>query len=88
MKILAYCVRPDEIDSFKNFSEKYGHTVDLIPDSFGPSVAHLAKGYDGISILGNDTCNREALEKIELKFINNACHMIMTENPRQLYREN
>ncbi|MBO0525733.1 lactate dehydrogenase [Clostridium botulinum] len=65
MKILAYCVRPDEIDSFKNFSEKYGHTVDLIPDSFGPSVAHLAKGYDGISILGNDTCNREALEKIK-----------------------
>ncbi|MBY6878884.1 NAD(P)-dependent oxidoreductase, partial [Clostridium botulinum] len=65
MKILAYCVRPDEVDSFKKFSEKYGHTVDLIPDSFGPNVAHLAKGYDGISILGNDTCNREALEKIK-----------------------
>lgn len=29
--------------------------------------------------------SREALEKIELKFINNACHMIMIENPRQLY---
>ncbi len=27
----------------------------------------------------------EALEKIELKFINNACHMIMIENPKQLY---
>lgn len=27
----------------------------------------------------------EALEKIELSFINNACHMIMIENPKQLY---
>jgi pimeloyl-ACP methyl ester carboxylesterase len=27
----------------------------------------------------------EALEKLELKFIDNACHMIMMENPKQLY---
>jgi pimeloyl-ACP methyl ester carboxylesterase len=27
----------------------------------------------------------EALEKLKLKFINNACHMIMIENPKQLY---
>lgn len=27
----------------------------------------------------------EALEKIEVSFINNACHMIMIENPKQLY---
>ena len=29
--------------------------------------------------------SNEALEKVELKFINNACHMIMIENPKQLY---
>ena len=27
----------------------------------------------------------EALAKLELKFINNACHMIMIENPSKLY---
>lgn len=65
MKILAYCVRPDEVDSFKKFSKKYGHDVDLIPESFGPKTAYLAKGYEAISILGNDNANREALEKLK-----------------------
>ena len=65
MKILAYCVRPDEVESFGKFSEQYGHEVELIPQSFGPEVAHLAKGYDAISILGNCKATREALDKIK-----------------------
>ncbi len=65
MKILAYCVRPDEVESFGEFSKKYGHEVELIPQSFGPDVAHLAKGYDAISILGNCKATREALSKIK-----------------------
>lgn len=28
----------------------------------------------------------ETLKKLELKFITNACHMIMLENPKQLYQ--
>ncbi|WP_050606563.1 D-isomer specific 2-hydroxyacid dehydrogenase family protein [Clostridium niameyense] len=68
MKILAYCVRPDEVSSFEKFSKKYGHDVKMIPQSFGPEVAHLAEGYDAVSILGNCKANREALEKI--KFYN------------------
>lgn len=72
MKILAYCVRPDEVESFEKFSEQYGHEVKLIPQSFGPEVAHLAEGYDAVSILGNCKANREALEKIHsygIKFL-------------------
>ncbi|WP_026894491.1 D-isomer specific 2-hydroxyacid dehydrogenase family protein [Clostridiisalibacter paucivorans] len=65
MNILAYCVRPDEVESFKKFSKKYGHEIKLIPQSFGPEVADLAKGYDAVSILGNCNANREALEKIK-----------------------
>lgn len=65
MKILACCVRPDEVESFEKFSETYGHEVELISQSFGPEVAHLAEGYDAVSILGNCNANREALEKIK-----------------------
>lgn len=64
MKILAYCVRPDEMESFEKFKAKYNHTVDIVKESFSPSTASLAKGYDAVSILGNCTANREALEII------------------------
>lgn len=72
MKVLAYSVRPDEIDGFNKFSKQYGHDVKIISTNFNPSIANLAEGYEGISILGNDLCNREALEKLAslgVKFI-------------------
>lgn len=64
MKVLAYHVREDEMEAFKKYSEKYGHDVTTIPEPFSPETAHLAKGYEGISIVGNCIANREALEKI------------------------
>lgn len=70
MKILAYCVRPDEMESFETFKIKYNHTVDIMKESFSPSTANLAKGYDAVSILGNCTANREALEIIKNLGIN------------------
>ncbi len=62
MKILAYGVRPDEMQGFREFSKKYGHEVTTVSESFSPESAYLAKGYEGISILGNCRANREALE--------------------------
>ena len=62
MKILAYCVRPDEMESFETFKHKYNHTVDTLKESFCPDNAHLAEGYDAVAILGNCTATREALE--------------------------
>ncbi len=64
MNILAYCVRPDEMESFKKFSGLLDHQVTIIQESFGPHNAVLAKGYDGISILGNCNANAEAIEEI------------------------
>lgn len=64
IKILAYCVRPDEMEGFNEFSTKFGHDVTTIPESFSPESAHLAEGYEGISILGNCMANREALDII------------------------
>lgn len=64
MKILAYCVRPDEMEAFGKFSKEYGHEVDLVPQTFSPESAPLAEGYEGVSILGNCHATREALEII------------------------
>ena len=64
MKVLAYCVRPDEISSFEEFSKKFNHEVNTLKDSFSKETAYLAKGYDAVSILGNDNANREAIEEI------------------------
>lgn len=62
MKILAYCVRPDEMEGFNEFSKKYDHQVTTIAETFSSESASLAEGYDGISILGNCKADREALE--------------------------
>lgn len=64
MKVLAYCVRSDEMRSFEKFSDKYNHEVKMVKESFAPSTAVLAEGYDAVSILGNCTANREAIEII------------------------
>lgn len=64
MKIIAYGVRPDEIDGFNEFSKKYDHEVTFVSEIFSPESAPLAEGYEGISILGNCKANRQALEII------------------------
>ena len=64
MKILAYCVRPDEMSSFEKFSKEFNHEVKVLKESFSKETAELAKGYDAVSILGNDDANKEAIEKI------------------------
>ena len=72
MKILAYCVRPDEMSSFEKFSAKYNHEVKIVKESFSPATAHLAEGYDAVCILGNCTANREAIEiisKFNIKYL-------------------
>lgn len=64
MKLLAYSVRQDEMESFDRFSKDYGHEVTILPQLFSPESAPLAEGYDGILILGNCHANREALKII------------------------
>lgn len=64
MKVLAYCVRPDEMSSFEKFSKVHNHEVTIVKESFAPATADLAEGYDAISILGNCTANKEAIEKV------------------------
>lgn len=72
MKMIAYCVRPDEMDSFEKFQKKYNHDITIVKEAFSPSNANLAEGYEGIAILGNCTANREAIEiiaKLGVKYL-------------------
>ncbi|WP_217589460.1 NAD(P)-dependent oxidoreductase [Lentibacillus saliphilus] len=64
MKIIAFNVRPDEIESFETYSKQFNHDVDIQSNLFGPHNAHLAEGYEAVCILGNCKANAEALEKI------------------------
>lgn len=70
MKIIAYAVRPDELSSFEKYSKKLGHDVTLVKESFAPENAHLAEGYDAVSILGNCRATSEALEILSKLNIN------------------
>lgn len=64
MKVLAYCVRPDELYSFDKYTKELDHQVTIHHEPFGPANAHLAAGYEGVSILGNCNANAEAIEII------------------------
>lgn len=62
MKIKAFAVRNDELDSFEKYSKKFNHNVTLEQASLGLETAKEVKGYEGVSILGNCNASREVLK--------------------------
>ena len=64
MKLIAYAVRDDELSFAHKFAAQYKHELHIVRELFGPENAHLAKGFDVVSTLGTDACNREALSII------------------------
>jgi lactate dehydrogenase-like 2-hydroxyacid dehydrogenase len=52
LKVIAYEVREDEKEFFAKFSEEYGWEVKLVPDNLSPDNVELARGYDGVTVLG------------------------------------
>lgn len=61
MKITAYSCRPDELALFKQFGEKYGVDLELVPEGPGMENADRASGSQGISIITTPV-NRALLE--------------------------
>lgn len=56
MKIFVYTMREfDELPFFEKFSKQYGVEFDYTTEFPGPENYHLAKGYDGISIITTPT---------------------------------
>jgi len=71
MKILAYSHRRDETQYFKEFSKKYNVEVVLCNEEPNLETAHLAKGFDCISIITTNI-NSELVKKFHelgVKFI-------------------
>lgn len=65
MRIYAFEVREDEINDFKNLAIKYPVTVEYTKDLLTLENVHLAKGYDGITILGQSQLNKELIDAIK-----------------------
>lgn len=64
MKIIAYAVRPDELDAFEKVSKQLNVDVKLVNESLSSSNVHLAKGYEAVSILGNCDASAENIETL------------------------
>lgn len=74
MKILAYGVRKDEIESFKKYEKEFNHEVKLVKEHFITDNAGLAKGYEAICVLGTSEINRDAmriLKELGVKYVGN-----------------
>lgn len=72
MKILAFAVREDEIESFNRYSKKFSLDISFESKSLRPDTVFLAKGFDGVTFLGNCNVNQEVLKKLNsygIKFI-------------------
>lgn len=65
MKILAYAVRPDELNAFARFEEDLNLHVDYIKESLSPENVDKAQGYDAVTFLGNCNVNREVIFKLK-----------------------
>lgn len=53
MKVIAFAVRPDEKSAFQRFQSELEIEVTYVEESLSVQNAHLAEGFDGVSILGN-----------------------------------
>lgn len=61
-KIIAYAVRPDELNAFKRFSEEMDLEVELVRESLSLDNVDLSKGYEAVAFLGNCDLSAEVQE--------------------------
>lgn len=64
MKVIAYCVRHDELSSFQHHAKRLGIRLTTVSEPLSPASVSKAKGHDAIVFLGNCTVNAETLEKV------------------------
>lgn len=64
MKIITFNTRDDEMDSFTEFSKGLNQDITHLKERFSPETAHLAEGYEAISIVGSCIASQDAIQKI------------------------
>lgn len=62
MKICAYEVREDERKDFARMAEKLGVDIELYSEVPGPDTAYLARGCEGVTILGMGVIDKSLLD--------------------------
>lgn len=65
MKIIAYATRPDEMESMDRYAKELNFELKRVSEQFSKDTAHLAKGFDGVAILGNCSADRQGLEALK-----------------------
>lgn len=64
MRVLAFCVRPDEEEFFHADALRLGMEVKLYPLNLSEENADMARGYDGVSCVANCNLSAKVLKKL------------------------
>lgn len=64
MKIIAYAVRPDELDAFDRFSKELNVDITYVKESLGQSNVDQTEGFETVTFLGNCDVSRPVVEKL------------------------
>ena len=70
MKITAYEVREDEQKYFKDIAEKYNIDIIYVKETLNVETIELAKGCEGVTILGRSKISSIILDKLKVFNIN------------------
>lgn len=71
-KIIAFASRPDEAEAFARFGKELGLELTLIKEPLGKNNVELTKGFEAVSILGNDDASEpviKALAENDVKYL-------------------
>lgn len=64
MKVIAYACRPDEQPGFDKFTKELNIDLTYVKESLSLDNAHLAEGFEYVTILGNCDASKEVLKKL------------------------
>ncbi len=64
MKVIAFAARADEQSAFDMFSKQFGMELKLVSENLSEKTVEQAKGFDGVSIVGNCLASRSVLEAL------------------------
>lgn len=64
-KIIAFAVRPDEMDAFNRFSKEMKLEVQIVQESLSKENVHLTKGYEAVTFLGNCDLSEGVLTELK-----------------------
>ena len=64
MKVKAFTARPDEMDLFAYYGEKFGFSMEYCPEDLTMDNMESARGFTGLSCVGTCDLSRPALERL------------------------